>query len=254
MAKLSFSIYNKDHQYTGNEPCFYSSDEFNWIKPLEENWQTILEELDQFIVARSAELTPYFHKALIEKGDWKTLSFLFWSIKVPENFRSFPKTAKLIEKIPNLVSASFSLLEPNTSISPHYGDTNAIIRCHLGLSIPGKLPECGLKVGAETRSWENGKILLFCDAHEHSAFNHTDRKRFVFLFDILKPEFTNKKLYVCSGVLAQLSLFYLSEKLKIKRLPLWLLFIFHKLAQIAFAITLPVKNKLAELLSTTKLM
>ncbi len=245
MTKISFSIYNKNHKYTGVEPCFYKTNELHWVKDLEDNWKIILEELNIFIAHKSTKLIPYFHKALIEQGNWKTFTFLYWSMKVPENYKLFPKTSQLFEKIPNLVCASFSMLEPNTIIAPHYGDTNAIMRGHLGIIIPDQLPNCGMKVGTEVQSWTNGKVMLFCDAHEHSAFNNTNQKRYIFLFDILKPEYARKKLYVCSGVLAQLSLFYLSHKLKIKKLPLWILVLFHKTTQIALMIVIPIKNKVA---------
>jgi aspartyl/asparaginyl beta-hydroxylase (cupin superfamily) len=242
-----FSIYNKDGKYFGNEPFFYNANEFEWTKFIEYNWQIILEELVPYIETRSPELTPYFHKTLIKQGNWKTLNLLYWSIQVPENYKKFPKTVQLFEKIPNLVSASFSLLEPHTIISPHHGDTNAIIRCHLGLVIPDTLPSCGMEVGTEKQSWENGKLMLFSDVHEHSAFNNTDHPRYIFLFDVLKQEYASRKLYVCSGVLAQLSLLFLSEKLKIKRLAPRALFILHKLARLAFTIAIPIKNKIVAL-------
>jgi len=71
-----------------------------------------------------------------------------------------------------------------------------------------------------------GKIMMFCDAYKHSAFNNTDHKRYVFLFDVLKPEYAGKKSYICSGLLAQLALFFIAENLKIKKITFNIFFIF----------------------------
>lgn len=159
----------------------------------------------------------------------------------------FPQTTLLLNKIPHLVSASFSMLEPHTQIAPHHGDTNAIVRCHLGLKIPESLPICGMKVGTELKSWENGKVMIFCDAYLHSAFNNSNQKRYVLIVDIIKTDFIKKEIYVCGGVLAQLGLFYIATKLKIKKLPRWIFLSFHKLLQFVFMLAIPVKNKIEKI-------
>lgn len=65
---------------------------------------------------------------------------------------------------------------------------SAIFRCHLGLKIPGEAPECCFTVGPESRSWEEGKVLMFCDAHRHTAVNYTDTVRFIVNFDVIRPK------------------------------------------------------------------
>ena len=59
-------------------------------------------------------------------------------------------------------------------------------RCHLGLVVND---HCALRVGNETRSWQAGRTLVFCDAEEHEAWNRGDTERVVLLLDFRNPEF-----------------------------------------------------------------
>lgn len=86
------------------------------------------------------------------------LGLKFWGLNHRENQAHFPKTMAILRAVPGLSLVAFSQLDPRSSIKPHNGDTNANIRCHLGLVVPGPLPELGFRVGTETRSWEEGKV------------------------------------------------------------------------------------------------
>ncbi len=56
---------------------------------------------------------------------------------------------------------------------------------HIPLIAP---PDCALRVGSETRAWEDGKALIFDDSFEHEAWNRSDRTRIILLFEIWRPE------------------------------------------------------------------
>jgi aspartyl/asparaginyl beta-hydroxylase (cupin superfamily) len=94
------------------------------------------------------------------------------------------------------------VLEPGSNINPHQGDTDAIVRCHLGLSVPGGLPDCGFQVGTEIRGWKEGEALPFCDAQTHSAWNHCSERRLIMIVDVMRPEFLGQQNGICSHVLA----------------------------------------------------
>ncbi|TMG93444.1 MAG: aspartyl/asparaginyl beta-hydroxylase domain-containing protein, partial [Betaproteobacteria bacterium] len=53
---------------------------------------------------------------------------------------------------------------------------------------------CVLRVGSETRQWQEGKTLVFCDAVEHEAWNSGETERVVLLLDFRNPEFRRKLL------------------------------------------------------------
>lgn len=205
MQKLWFSIFDFSFNYKGNEPSFISAEGFDWAKELSGNVEKIREELAAYL--QKKKLDSYFNSSMVsQKGTWKTIALKTWSIELYKNQTEFPFTTALLNKYPQIISASFNLLEPESSILPHCGDTNAIYRCHMGLEIPAPLPDCGFKVNAEERSWEYGKWLIFMDAYRHEAWNNTKKPRYIFLMDVLRDEFKPKKNRVVSTVLTSLFL------------------------------------------------
>ncbi len=120
--------------------------------------------------------------------------------------KEFPRLAQILAQIDGVTSVCFSLLEPHSHILPHTGETNGYFRAHLGISIPGELPECGFRVKEEARAWQEGKLLVFLDAFRHEAFNNTDKKRYLLVLDIVRPEFVSQYKYMCITSLSMLSL------------------------------------------------
>ena len=193
--------------FKGDEPFFYDTKDFPWVERLESQWQVIREEMRVLVQEHTDSLTPYPNLDMTSRPNkWKTFGFKFWTIKSPKHCKQCPKTWELLQGIPNAIAGSFSLLEPGTTIKPHRGDTDAIIRCHLGLDIPAPLPECGFRVGDETRTWEDGKLLMFCDAQLHTAWNNTNQKRYVMIIDIMRPEYGRQAKKISSNVLAAIVL------------------------------------------------
>ncbi len=200
---------------------FYPKEDFPWAALLEQNAKIIAPEIERYIENNEEAIKPYFNKALVTKaGKWRTFAFFFWKWKVTKNMRECPKTIEVLRKVPGIVSASISILEPNIEIKLHRGDTNAIIRAHLALKAPVQLPDCGFQAAGEQRSWEEGKIFLFNDAAEHKAWNHSNLRRYVLLVDVIRPEFAHKKFTICSTVLSALMLQGFAQKLPIlKKFP-----------------------------------
>ncbi|MEO9257427.1 MAG: aspartyl/asparaginyl beta-hydroxylase domain-containing protein, partial [Crocinitomicaceae bacterium] len=141
MSKMWFSIYDSSLNYKGNEPEFFDSEQFEWAKEISKHTDTILEELKAYTLEN--ELPSYFNESMVEKKNtWRTIPLKTWSIEQNKNQQHFPRTTALINKYPEIISASFNLLEANSKIKSHCGDTNTIYRCHLGLDIPDGLPNC----------------------------------------------------------------------------------------------------------------
>jgi hypothetical protein len=241
MKNIWFSVFDKT-DYKGNEPNFFNPDDYHFSKIIKDNFETINQELKKYLEAHALE--SYFNTTMVaEVNTWKTISLKWWDVEIYENHKFFPKTLQVINSIPGLVSASFNLLEPKGHIIPHCGDTNAIFRCHLGLSIPGKIPDCGFRVHDEWRSWEQGNLLVFVDANNHEALNNTNENRFIFLFDVVREEYLGNKRTICSTVLAGLFLQKLAESIKILyKSPVWLQKLAAKIL-IPFAyVTVPIRN------------
>lgn len=189
--------------FDGNEPYFFNSADLPWAGIVESQWTIIRDELREFIVSRRAELLPYVDVTMASRPNrWRTIGLMFWTRKEQANCAKFPRTWAILSGVPNMIAASFNLLEEKTTIKAHFGNTNGIFRCHLGLEIPAPAPQCGFRVGSEVRSWEQGKLMIFCDAHEHTAWNNADADRYVLVMDVMRPEFAHRTRYVASRVLA----------------------------------------------------
>ena len=78
----------------------------------------------------------------------------------------------------------FSVLKPGAHIPPHTGVVNVRLVCHLPLIVP---PDCGIRVGSETRGWKEGECIVFDDTFEHEAWNKSGQTRVVLIFDIWNP-------------------------------------------------------------------
>ena len=81
--------------------------------------------------------------------------------------------------------ALFSLLQPGAHIKPHTGLFNTRLICHVPLIVPRG---CQIRVGNETREWEEGKALIFDDSFEHEAWNRSAEARVVLIFEVWRPE------------------------------------------------------------------
>lgn len=201
-------------RYMGNEPSFYNREDLPWVKTLEDNWELIRDEMVALMEEKPYRLRPYFiNKSMsFPPEKWKTMGLFFWKLTMHSNCKKCPQTLRIMKSIPHLTSCSLSILEAGSNINPHQGDTDAIIRCHLGLSVPASLPECGFQVGKEIRPWENGKALPFCDAQTHTAWNNSGERRLILIIDVVRPEFARDENKICAHVLASSALQMLYQK------------------------------------------
>jgi aspartyl/asparaginyl beta-hydroxylase (cupin superfamily) len=240
--KLWFSAYSQA-EYKGSAPVFYLPKDFSWSSKIEKNYLQVFQELEKYL-QRQEKLVAYFNKSMVSKAySWKTIPLMAWGVKFKKNYRHFPYTMQLLQEVPGLVSLSFNLLEPHSTILPHFGDTNAIVRCHLGLAVPGATPEIAFQVKDEVRSWEKGKLLMFCDGYTHTAWNNTEKPRYILLFDVVLPSFLNQKNKACSTVLASLFLQSTAQKLRItKTPPKWILFPLFFVLKCAACFSMPLYN------------
>lgn len=152
------------------------------------------------VLAGEAEFAPYVkgnsdrplpNNVLLNDPSWG--AYYLWENgrKIEQHAQKCPATmaALALTPMPEIEARSpvalFSLLKPDTHIRPHYGLLNTRLICHIPL-ITNDM--CSLRVGAETRQWEDGKALIFDDSFEHEAWNKGDQTRIILLFEIWRPE------------------------------------------------------------------
>lgn len=179
---------------------FFEREEFDWATELEAATPDIGRELAA-LLDHGAAFRPYveddpdrpardFH-GLNNNQAWTALYVWKRGTFIDEIAERCPATVRALEKVPlsrigsRTPSVFFSRLEPGAHIPPHAGMLNSRLICHLPLIVP---PGCWLRVGNETREWEQGKLLIFDDSIEHEAKNPTDELRIVLIFDIWRPE------------------------------------------------------------------
>jgi len=191
---LKRGVEGMDRLYTSaslvGNPAFFHPEDFPWIERLEAEWRTIRRELDE--VLRYRDELPNFQDisreqaSLSTDNNWKTYFFYAYGVKAGDVERC-PETARLVEEIPGMTTAFFSILGPHKHLPPHRGPYKGVIRYHLGLKIPEPKEKCGIRVGSEVRHWEEGKSLVFDDTFEHEAWNDTDEDRVVLFVDFIRP-------------------------------------------------------------------
>lgn len=179
--------------------AFYEREEFGWVAPMEAMTDAIVRELEA-VRAQDAEFAPYVQTSagrpapnnpLRDDPSWGALYFWQGGAPVEENARRCPSVMAALAHAPIPViggrspMALWSLLRPGTHIQPHHGLLNTRLICHLPLLAPD---DCALRVGAETRAWRKGKMLLFDDSIEHEAWNRSGQTRVVLLFEVWRPE------------------------------------------------------------------
>ena len=203
--------YRTDGRYTGQAPYFYDVESLPWAHGLGENWRAIRAEYEDNVRRGTAHVIDVFNPAGPSIPGWRSVNFQTYLWRYHRACQSFPLTVGLLDAIPGLTSAFINVLEPHSAIPAHEGDSNSIIRCHLGLDVPSG--DCGVRVGPETRCCSNGRLLGFCDAHDHASWNATDERRVVLVFDVMREEYLRQQRAICANVLSAMGVIWLETRL-----------------------------------------
>jgi aspartyl/asparaginyl beta-hydroxylase (cupin superfamily) len=187
---------------------YYDPADFDWVPAVEAAAATMREELLALIGQGTDEFSAYIHghnegtelganKALLANRDWSVLFLCENGWIVPKVIERCPATWQAVIEAAPLPRVAgwgptvvFSMLRAGARIAPHTGMFNTRLICHLPLIVP---PGCGFRVGNEVRQWEEGKLLIFDDTIEHEAWNDSSEDRIVLIFDIWRPELTDRE-------------------------------------------------------------
>lgn len=178
------------YSMVGDHPGFDNS-QFIWTNLLEENWTLIREELENILPFHqqlpNLQDIQQEQMVLNQDNNWKTFFLFGFGIKATLNCQSCPITTSLLEQIPGMKTAFFSVLSPHKHIPAHKGIFKGLIRSHLGLIIPGKQGDCVMRIDKENICWQPGKAVVFDDTYEHEVWNNTGELRVVLLLDVIRP-------------------------------------------------------------------
>ena len=162
------------------------------LRDLDKNYSVIKSEVEHLLDIKKD--LPSYHdldprqRGISAGGEKKWKVFLLYAMgaKPKANRALCPQTSALLDKVPNLFEAFFSILEAGKSVPAHHGTYYGMIRYHLGLVVPR---ECtpSIRIKDQFYTWSEGASVLFDDTWEHEVFNESKGDRVVLLVDVLRP-------------------------------------------------------------------
>jgi beta-hydroxylase len=174
----------------GDRPVFPPGT-FDWEARVESQWRTVRAELDE--VLRYRDHLPCFHEVsqdqwrLSSDDKWKTFFLYAYGEKAEANCARCPETTRLVESIPGMKTALFSILAPGIHIPSHSGPYKGVVRYQLALLVPEPRERCRIRIGDELCHGEEGKSIVFDDTFPHEVWNDTDGLRVVLFLDVVRP-------------------------------------------------------------------
>ncbi len=174
-------------------PVFFDVREtYPALLAIDRNHDLIRAELEAVIGA--LDQVPRYHEvdanqAEISAGvrNWRTLFLhLKRAGKSFPNRRLFPRTAEVLDSIPNVGQAFFSILDPRKSVPAHCGPHYYYLRYHTAFRVPRENPP-SIRVKDRHYTWREGESVLFDDSWEHEVFNEADDLRIVLITDVWRP-------------------------------------------------------------------
>lgn len=166
---------------------------FPWIAELERHWEAIRDEA---LAIRAKDIPSlgdisFDHGRIAKDRRWRTLFLKGYGYRMTGNAARAPVTARLIEAVPGLVTANFSVMEAGGHIPRHFGMTKGMLTYHLALKAPREREKCRMHLEEGERlhvlHWEDGQSFLFDDMFNHEVWNETDEDRYILLIQIKRP-------------------------------------------------------------------
>lgn len=118
--------------------------------------------------------------------DWRQFWLLAFGERAEANCARCPETVRLLERIPGVRMAHFSLLDAGKTVAAHSGNYAGLLRYHLGVIVPTKNPP-QFRVHDQMYTWREGEAMIFDDTHEHEVFNSCAEPRVVLVVDVDRP-------------------------------------------------------------------
>ncbi|XP_039267257.2 aspartate beta-hydroxylase domain-containing protein 2-like [Styela clava] len=182
-------------QNLSTQPCYDRKFFENDVKLLEDNFTKIHTEFSKIFNFR--ESSNIWKVNSTPSGKWSAFYLINQGQEIKDNIQFCPDTYDVLKQLQKLMTgcifgnACFSVIEPGTIISEHYGPCNIRVRCHLGIEVP---QGCELFVNHRKVQWQESKCILFDDSYLHSVIYRktscTDQPRAVFMVDLWHPDLT----------------------------------------------------------------
>lgn len=168
--------------------------QFQDLKLLQDNWQTIREEASLLMQQGSLDKTgDESAKAFYDIGfrtfykyGWRKFYLTWYGHEHASALKYCPKTVALLRQVKSVNGAMFSMLPPGGKLTRHLDPVACSLRYHLGLVTPND-DQCFINVDGQNYSWRDGKALVFDETYLHYAANDTQTNRLILMCDIKRP-------------------------------------------------------------------
>jgi len=162
---------------------------FPELELLRGNWQAIRDEARALYDAGHIRATEghddVYGNSLFKKG-WKRFYLKWYGDPLGSARRLCPTTVALLDRLPTVHAAMFSLVGPHSRLGKHRDPLGASLRYHLGLVTPNS-DACRILVDGQPYGWRDGEGVLFDETYLHWVENDTDQTRIVLFCDIERP-------------------------------------------------------------------
>ena len=155
------------------------------LRRIDENYDAIRRELLGVLPAVSGmrryhEVDPR-QRAISAAGEGS------WRVFFPlRNRDRCPRTSEIVEGIPGVLQAFFSILEPGKSVPSHEGPGSYYLRYPTAFLVPEQDPPT-LRVKDRHDTWKEGESVLFDDSWDHEVVNRSRDTRIVLITDVRRP-------------------------------------------------------------------
>jgi aspartyl/asparaginyl beta-hydroxylase (cupin superfamily) len=162
-----------------------------WTAGVQAQWRTIRAEAGAVLASGAKipalrDVSPD-HARIAPDDSWRSFFLVGYGAQIAANCRHAPATTRLVEQIPGLNSAFFSILGPGCHIPRHKGVTKGLLTWHLALRVPRRPELCRMEVGGETVVWREGQGVLFDDTYDHEVWNESPELRLILLVQVSRP-------------------------------------------------------------------
>ncbi|KAL9186035.1 hypothetical protein ACHAXT_005273 [Thalassiosira profunda] len=181
----------------GGTSPFLDPNQLELCKQLSENYDTIKEEYEALLEERYDRKGKDRFQSVTSmnyESGWKTMVLFYNGHRIKDfPYHLCPVTTRIMESVPLAGRiAGFNRQQPGSGIPLHSDGNNMWLTCQMGIKVPSKItneageevPSAHIRVGPETRHWEEGQCLLYDTTYEHETFNaHPTEERVVLHVD-----------------------------------------------------------------------
>ena len=120
------------------------------------------------------------------KYGWSKFYCTWYGYTHASALQNCPKTVEIVNRIPSVNGAMFTLLPPGSQLTRHCDPIGCSLRYHIGLSTPND-DDCYINIDGSSYSWRDGDAILFDETYLHFARNDTDTPRLILMLDVERP-------------------------------------------------------------------